>query len=69
MRIETMNDLDNEVTLLDLLDRLLNKGIVIKGDLTVSVANVDLLYIGLNVIVTSIETLNQTYNKRVEGNV
>ncbi|MFZ0447311.1 MAG: gas vesicle protein GvpJ [Bacillus sp. (in: firmicutes)] len=64
-----MNELDNEVTLLDLLDRLLNKGIVIKGDLTVSVANVDLLYIGLNVIVTSIETLNQTYNKRVEGNV
>lgn len=69
MRIKTMNELDNEVTLLDLLDRLLNKGIVIKGDLTVSVANVDLLYIGLNVIVTSIETLNQTYNKRVEGNV
>lgn len=64
-----MNDLDKEVTLLDLLDRLLNKGIVIKGDLTVSVANVDLLYIGLNLIVTSVETLNQTYNKRVEGNV
>lgn len=47
-----------EVTLLELLDRLLDKGIVISGDLMVSVANVDLIYVGLRVIITSVERLS-----------
>ena len=41
---------DNEhlaksITLCDAIDRLLNKGVVVTGDITVSVAGVDLLYI------------------------
>lgn len=48
-----------DVTLLELLDRLLNKGIVISGDLTISVANVDLIYVGLRLIVTAVEPLNK----------
>jgi hypothetical protein len=51
-----------DVTLLDLLDRLLNKGIVITGDLMISVANVDLIYVGLRLIVTAVETMNR-YNE------
>ncbi|HAN10453.1 MAG TPA: gas vesicle protein [Clostridiales bacterium] len=48
-----------DMTLLELLDRLLNKGIVIRGDLTISVANVDLIYVGLGLIVTSVETMKK----------
>jgi len=48
-----------EVTLLELLDRLLDKGVVISGDLVISIANVDLIYIGLRVLISSVETLNK----------
>ena len=47
---------DRAVTLCEVLDRVLNKGAVIHGDLTISVADIDLLYLGLRVILTSIET-------------
>lgn len=54
------NVVDNqEVTLLELLDRLLDKGVVISGDLVISVANIDLIYVGLRVLISSVETLNQ----------
>lgn len=42
--------------LCEVLDRVLNKGAVITGEITVSVAGVDLLYVGLQVILTSVET-------------
>ena len=45
-----------EVTLLDLLDRILTKGVILRGDITISVADVDLIYLGLKVMLTSIET-------------
>jgi gas vesicle structural protein len=48
-----------EVTLLDLLDRILNKGVILRGDITISVADVDLIYLGLKVMLTSIETAEQ----------
>jgi len=44
------------IALCDVLDRVLHKGAVIHGDVTISVADVDLLYLGLRLIVTSIET-------------
>jgi hypothetical protein len=34
------------ISLCETLDRVLNKGVVIHGDLTISVANVDLIYLG-----------------------
>lgn len=54
-----MNELleTKEVALVDMLDRLLNKGIFLSGDLVISVANIDLLYIGLRAVVASVETL------------
>lgn len=51
--------LEKRVTLLDLLDRILDKGVIIQGDITVSVADVDLIYIGLKVLLTSIERAEQ----------
>ena len=48
---------DPEFTLLELADRLLNKGVVLVGEATISVAGVDLVYLGLNVVLTSVENL------------
>jgi len=42
------------VTLLDALDKVLEKGAVINGDITIRVADVDLIYLGLRLILTSI---------------
>ena len=49
-------DGDSETSLLDILDHVLNSGVVIHGSLVISLAGVDLVYVGLNVILTSVET-------------
>jgi gas vesicle structural protein len=49
----------HEVTLLELVDRVLNKGVVVHGDITLSVADVDLVYVGLNVLLASVATLEE----------
>ncbi|MGA2403513.1 MAG: gas vesicle protein [Syntrophobacteraceae bacterium] len=49
--------LDNEqVTLCEVLDRILNKGAVVVGEVRISVANIDLIYLGLQLVLTSIES-------------
>jgi len=50
------NDPADELSLLDLLDHVLNSGVVIQGSLVISLAGVDLVYVGLNVVLTSVET-------------
>lgn len=45
-----------QVTLLDLTDRLLEKGVSISGDLVISVADVDLVYVSLRALIASVET-------------
>lgn len=47
---------ENEVSLLEILDHVLNFGVVIHGSLVISLAGVDLVYLGLNVVLTSVET-------------
>ena len=49
----------HSVTLLDLIDRLLDGGVVIHGDITLAVADVDLLYVGLRAMVASVETIER----------
>jgi len=44
------------VSICEVLDRVLNKGVVVAGEVTISVADVDLIYLGLNLVLTSIET-------------
>lgn len=46
-----------DVPLVELVDRLLNRGVVLTGELTISVAGVDLIYLGLSVVLTSVETI------------
>lgn len=48
-----------EVTLLELVDRLLDRGVVLTGDITISVADVDLIVLGLRLILASTERLQQ----------
>src|SRR3954449_3445028 len=50
---------DRDVALVDLVDRLLDGGVVIHGDITLAVADVDLLYVGLRALVASVETIEQ----------
>jgi gas vesicle structural protein len=50
---------DRDVSLLDLVDRLLDGGVVIHGDITLAVADVDLLYVGLRALVSSVETIER----------
>lgn len=45
------------VSLVELLDRVIDKGVVIGGDLTISVADIDLLYVGLRAILCSVDRL------------
>jgi hypothetical protein len=47
---------ESEVSLLDILDNVLNSGVVIHGSLVISLAGVDLVYVGLNAVLTSVET-------------
>jgi hypothetical protein len=47
------------VSICEVLDRVLNKGVVVAGEVTISVAGVDLLYLGLNLVLTSIETARE----------
>src|SRR5262249_53780200 len=48
----------------DLLDRALNKGVVLWGEATISLAGVDLIYVGLKVLVASVETAQQMRSTR-----
>ena len=56
---EPARPLEEQVTLLELVDRVLNKGVVLSGDITLSVADVDLVYISLRVLLASAGTLDR----------
>lgn len=46
-----------QVSLAEVLDRVLNKGAVLTGGITISVADIPLLYVGLNLLIASVETV------------
>ena len=50
---------EDEVTLLELLDRVLDKGVVLSGEVTLSVADVDLVYEGLRVLLSSVDAAHR----------
>jgi len=47
---------DDRLVLGDLLNHVLDKGIVISGDVTISVADVDLIRVGLGIYITAIQS-------------
>ena len=56
--------LEQQITLLELVDRVLNKGVTLTGDITLSVAGVDLVYVGLRVLLASVSTLERLEEER-----
>jgi hypothetical protein len=54
----------SDTSLLDILDHVLNAGVVLHGSIVISLAGVDLVYLGLNAVLTSVETAHQHLRKR-----
>jgi Gas vesicle protein len=50
---------EREVALVDLVDRLLGGGVVIAGDITLAVADVDLVYVQLRALISSVATAQE----------
>jgi gas vesicle structural protein len=44
------------VSLAEVLDRVLTKGVVVAGEVVLTVADIDLVYLGVNIVLCSIET-------------
>ncbi|MFE7775222.1 gas vesicle protein [Streptomyces sp. NPDC057445] len=51
---ETQLSAQRQLALVDLLDRLLAGGVVIRGDLTLRIADVDLVRVDLNALISSV---------------
>ena len=51
---------DEELSLVDLVDHVLNKGVVLAGQATIAIADIDLIYLGLNVVLSSVEAARRT---------
>jgi hypothetical protein len=53
-----------EVTLLDLVDRAIDHGVILAGDITIAVADIDLIYVGLQVLLASVERVEKLRAER-----
>jgi hypothetical protein len=52
-----------QIVLSDLINRVLDKGVVIRASITLSVADVDLVQLELNLLLTSIVTRDRSNRK------
>jgi len=52
-----------EITLVETLDHLLDRGVVIAGEATISIGDVDLLYLGLNIVLANMDAMKRTGRK------
>lgn len=50
-------DDDDELAFSDLLNRVLDRGLVISGQVIISVADIDLVYVDLQLLVSAMETI------------
>lgn len=57
MTADTEVDTDRDVALVEVLDRALGAGVVITGDVTLSLADIDLVYVSLRLLVGSVPTV------------
>jgi hypothetical protein len=48
-----------DIALIDLLDRLLAGGVVLAGDITLAVADIDLVYVGLRALISSVASAEE----------
>lgn len=59
-----MPDPTEDLSLLETLDHLLDRGVVIAGEAVISIGDVDLLYLGLNVVLANIDAVARTAGRR-----
>lgn len=52
-----------ELPLLETLDHLLDRGVVIAGEAVISIGDVDLLYLGLNIVLANVDAVMRTARK------
>lgn len=52
-----------ELSLLETLDHLLDRGVVVAGDAVISIGDVDLLYLGLNIVLANVDAIIRTGRK------
>jgi hypothetical protein len=58
-----MPDELEELALLETLDHLLDRGVVIAGEAVISIGDVDLLYLGLNIVLANVDAIKRTARK------
>ncbi len=58
-----MTEPQQEITLLETLDHLLDRGVVIAGEATISIGDIDLLYLGLNVVLANVDAMMRSGKK------
>jgi hypothetical protein len=50
---------NRHITLLELLDRMIDKGVMAKGEVMLSVADIDLIYLNLGLLLSSVKTVER----------
>lgn len=59
-----MAEQETDISLLETLDHLLDRGVVIAGEAVISIGDVDLLYLGLSIVLANVDAIIRTGNKR-----
>jgi len=55
-QLPTESDLQLDMSLAELVNRVLDKGAIITGEVTISVAGIDLVFLGLQLVISAAET-------------
>jgi hypothetical protein len=64
--IKEYNPENDKLLLSDVLDRVLKKGVVVSGDLTIGIGNIDLIYVGVRLLLASVDTIYESNQKTEE---
>jgi gas vesicle structural protein len=64
---QARRELAQQVTLVELLDRILDKGVVISGEITLAVAGIDLVEVGLQALIASVDRLERMRPDAADG--
>jgi hypothetical protein len=57
--LTTGQQVEERSSLLDVLDNVLNRGLMVNGDLVLGVANVDLIYVKLSVLLAALDKVTK----------
>ena len=58
-----MAEREEQLVLVESLDHLLDRGVVIACEAVISIGNVDLLYLGLNIVLANVDAIIRVSNK------